>query len=299
MKISRHDALLLLVVLIWGANFGFVKVSLKEIDPVAFSAARLLLGAPAMLLVLRFFDKSLLLEGNRIVKTRADLTRFAALSLFLAGDYVLFIKGVALTTSANASILYSASPILIAALGIIRGKRLNRLTGLGLVTAFSGVVMVIAASEGAGITGFWNSATIQGDIIIGMAVICWALFTHFSTTVLDRYSAIRVTAYAMTGAAVIAGLSSYGALLSQAWNTVSFMGWAGLVYSTVLSTVVSLAIWYYAVSKIGPLKVVAFQYLIPVTAIILAFVVWKEALYPFQVVGGVLVLAGVRFVRLS
>lgn len=299
MKLPRHDIMLLMVVLIWGANFGVVKTALTEIEPIAFSALRLILGTPAMLLILFLFEKRLLLETGGLVKTRSDIIIFIALSVFLTGDFVFFVKGLAYTTSANASILYSASPILIAALSIMRGTGLNRTGVMGLALAFGGVLMVIGAPKDFSVSAFATSETIRGDALIFIGVVSWAFFTHLSTLVLDRYSAIRVTTYAMVGAAILSTGFSLGPILGQSWLSVSPQGWAGLMYATGLSTVLCLAIWYYAVSKIGPLKVVAFQYLVPVTAIVLAFVLWKEAIYPTQVIGGLLVLAGVRFVRVS
>jgi drug/metabolite transporter (DMT)-like permease len=298
MKISLHDVLLVFVVTIWGANFGFVKTALGEIQPLAFNVLRLLIGAPAMLIILFAFEKRLLLPGRRVFLRRGDILPFAALSLFLMGDFALYVKGLALTSSANASILYSMAPVTVAILSVFRGARLSRGCVLGLGLALGGVLLVITGQD-APLTALAGQQTRLGDFIVLGAVLSWAFFSHFSVYVLDRYSAVRVTTYAMMGAAVTSIAFFLPSFLGQSWAGLSPMGWAGVFYSSLLSNTMCLAIWYYAISKLGPVKVMTFEYLVPVIALFLASLLWKEAVLPAQVLGAALVLLGVRLVHSS
>lgn len=294
MRITRQDVMLLLVVLIWGGSFGFVKFAQQEIDPLAFAVARLLLGAPAMLAILWVRERRLPVRPAAL--SRADLLVFGGLSLFLAGDYILFSIGLAYTSSAKASIFYSACPIIVALLSAARGRRVTATAAGGLALAVVGVTFVILAGTG----GIDRLAGIgAGDLVVFTGVVSWAFFTYYSSHVLDRYSPIRVSAYAMVGAAVMCFGLCFRVVFSQQWLGLSWAAWSGLVYAAGLSTVLCIVIWYDAVSRLGPLKVITFQYLVPVTATVLAFMVWKEALYPLQIAGGVLVLAGVQVVRRS
>jgi drug/metabolite transporter (DMT)-like permease len=43
--VSRIDALLLLMALIWGTNFSIVKYAFVEIDPQAFNAIRMVIAS--------------------------------------------------------------------------------------------------------------------------------------------------------------------------------------------------------------------------------------------------------------
>jgi drug/metabolite transporter (DMT)-like permease len=49
--VTTLDFLLLLMVLIWGANFSVVKVALRDFPEVAFNAARLLVATVVFLSV--------------------------------------------------------------------------------------------------------------------------------------------------------------------------------------------------------------------------------------------------------
>ncbi|MEW6081064.1 MAG: DMT family transporter [Bacillota bacterium] len=298
LKLSLHDVLLIFVVTIWGANFGFVKTALNEVQPLAFNVLRLLIGVPAMLITLFVFEKRLWLPGRRVFLQRGDILPFAALSIFLMGDFTLYVKGLALTSSANASILYSMAPVTVAILSMFRGARFSRGCVLGLGLALGGVLLVITGQD-APLTALAGQQTRLGDLIVLGAVLSWAFFSHFSVHVLDRYSAVRVTTYAMMGAAVTSIAFFLPSFLGQSWAGLSPMGWAGVFYSSLLSNTMCLAIWYYAISKLGPVKVMTFEYLVPVIALFLASLLWKEAVLPAQVLGASLVLLGVRLVHSS
>ena len=298
LKISRHDFLLGVVLLIWGFNFGFVKEALQEFEPLAFNVVRLLLGMPALLLMVYQNEKRIVLDNGRLVRNSRDYLIFAGLSLFLAGDNIFYVWGLARTSSANASILYTLSPIVVAVFAVLGGTGLSRLCILGLVIAFWGCATVISGSLNP-VMAFVVRGSPAGDLVVLLGVVCWAGFTHFSPHVLDRYSPVRVTAYASIGAAALSLILCFKTLFAQSWASVSWLGWSGLVYSALLSNVLCLAIWYYAISKIGPLKVISVEYLLPVTAIGMAFFIWGEPVYYSHIMGAVLVLAGVRLVRSS
>ena len=48
----RIDALLLLMAVIWGTNYSIVKSALRELDPQAFNAARMMLASAIFLAII-------------------------------------------------------------------------------------------------------------------------------------------------------------------------------------------------------------------------------------------------------
>jgi drug/metabolite transporter (DMT)-like permease len=60
-----------------------------------------------------------------------------------------------------------------------------------------------------------------------------------------------------------------------------------------MASVAAYMIFYYALSKISASRVIAFSYLQPVLATILAILFLGERLTPYLLVGGALVLVGV------
>ncbi len=62
---SRVDALLVLMVLIWGANFSVIKRSFEEVPPQAFNALRLVIASAVFLLAINI-AKRLAQRGDHI-----------------------------------------------------------------------------------------------------------------------------------------------------------------------------------------------------------------------------------------
>jgi drug/metabolite transporter (DMT)-like permease len=108
--LSRIDALLLLMTLIWGANYAIVKSAFSEIDPQAFNAVRMLSATVLFLIVMAVARRS---EGRAsatgVFYTPAPFTKrdwWTLAWLGLVGHFlyqVLFIGGLSRTSVANSS----------------------------------------------------------------------------------------------------------------------------------------------------------------------------------------------------
>ena len=64
----------------------------------------------------------------------------------------------------------------------------------------------------------------------------------------------------------------------------------------VVSTFIAFLIFFWAVSRFGASRGALISYLAPIAALLIAFVVLGERPLPLQLVGAVIVLAGVRLV---
>jgi len=158
---------MLLVVLIWGANFAIVKGALSAIPPLAFVALRFV-GATLLLFPLLW-----LREGWQPLP-RGGWPRLIALGVVGNTLYQpLFVEGLARTTSANSSLILSATPMLVASLGALLGlEKVTRRLAVGIGLAFGGVALVLVA-RGASL----SAQTFVGDLLVLAATFCWSLYT--------------------------------------------------------------------------------------------------------------------------
>jgi drug/metabolite transporter (DMT)-like permease len=82
----------------------------------------------------------------------------------------------------------------------------------------------------------------------------------------------------------------HGEVLARApWAT-----WARLGYLGVITSVISYLLWYFALSRLEASRVAVFSNLQPVFTAVAALVLLQEPIHWELVVGGALVLAGVR-----
>jgi drug/metabolite transporter (DMT)-like permease len=142
---------------------------------------------------------------------------------------VLFAIGLDLTTSAISSLLIGTIPIWTALLAMALGwERISTRTWVGIALAFGGVVLVTLGSPQG------NSSTqdlLVGNLLTLGAAICWAGYTVFSKRLLERYSALRVSAVGLVVG--VPGLWPFAALelCSVDWRAPAALGvWKHSLY---------------------------------------------------------------------
>jgi drug/metabolite transporter (DMT)-like permease len=308
-SVSRLDWLLLLMTLIWGTNYALVKSAFRDIDPQAFNALRLIEASAVMvgvnLLVRRFaaargdaaagIDEVASIFHTPAVVTRRDWLRLAWLGLVGHCLYqYLFIGGLAQTSVANGALIVSASPIVIALLSTVMGKeRLGALHWTGTVLSFLGIYIVVG--RGAEV----SDASLRGDLMLLAAVVGWALYTIGARPLMARHSPVGVTALSMLLGTIMYLPLAAPALTRQDWTAVSALTWIKLTYSSLFAICVAYTIWYAAVREIGSARTSVYSNLLPIVAMVTAYVWLGEPLGLDKLGGAAAVLAGVALTRLG
>jgi drug/metabolite transporter (DMT)-like permease len=289
--------LLLLVTLIWGTNYALVKSVFRELDPQAFNAVRMLLasgvmGATSLIARRRTFHD---MFHTSAPVTRSDWLRLAWVGVVGYGMYqYLFVGGLARTSVANSALIVSATPIVITFLSAAaRHERPGPLHWAGTVLSLAGIYVVVG--HGAHLT----EESLRGDLMLMGSVLCWAVYTIGARPLMERHSPVGVTALAMLiGTAVYLPLAAPN-LARVAWGEVSAVVWLKLVYSAVFALCVSYTIWYAAVRAIGSARTSVYSNLLPIVAMITAFVWLHEPIGMSKLLGASAVLAGVAITRMG
>jgi drug/metabolite transporter (DMT)-like permease len=295
--VTAIDGLLLLMVLIWGSNYTIIKSAFSEIDPQAFNALRmieastLLVGAMALARRRRW-------NPARIFYTPDPLTRrdAAALAALGAVGHCLyqycFVGGVARTSVANAALILAASPMVITLVSAAVGAdRISRRHWAGVALSFAGIYL--ALGRGARLAG----ESVTGDLLMGAAVLCWACYTVGARPLMQRHSPVAVTALSMLCGTALYLPICLPALMRVDWERVSGVTWASLVYSGAAAIAIAYVIWYAAVRELGSSRTAIYSNLLPVVAMLTAWIWLGESLGPAKLFGVAAVLAGVALTR--
>jgi drug/metabolite transporter (DMT)-like permease len=289
------DALLLLMTLIWGTNYALVKSAFRELDPQAFNALRLLLASIVMAATSRIARGRTpddIFHTPEPV-TRREWVRLAWLGLIGHCLYqYLFVGGLARTSVANGALLLAFTPIVITLASTVTGHdRPGLLHWAGTLLSLVGIYIVVGHGAHA------SAASLRGDLMLMGAVLCWALYTMGARALMVRHSPVGVTALSMLiGTAVYVPIAAPN-LARVAWGAVSAVTWMKLVYSAILSICVAYTIWYAAVRAIGSARTAVYSNLMPIVAMITAWVWLHEPIGPAKVLGAFAVLAGVALAR--
>lgn len=286
------DTSLVGVALIWGINIPIMKNGLEQIDIFVFNAIRLTVSAAALALF-AWSERRRRTRSSSGVKTRQILIY----ALMISAVYqLLFLVGIAYTTSGNTALIIATVPMWTALLSrLFLGERLQRLAWWGLVIALIGTA-IVALQKGDVAAG---SEHLLGNVVVLGSALLWAGGTVYSRPLLTQISPMQLSA----AAAVIAlpfhllfAAGKYEASL-PALRDVNL--WLIILYSGILSSGLALPMWNYGVRHAGPSHAAIIQNLVPLFAIIAAWLARGEAVTVPQMIGGVLILGGLVTMRMS
>jgi drug/metabolite transporter (DMT)-like permease len=276
---------------IWGVNFSVIKIALREFDPLAFNAIRFVLASLTLFVFLR-------LSGAVPFPARRHWGRVIFLGFLANIVYqLLFIYGVQATLAGNAGLVLATTPVWTLILASVLGREHHGFPVWGGVLATLGgmVLVVLGGDGGAGL----GEGLLMGDLMLVLAAITWAAYTVGTQALTREYGALAVTSWTLWVGTI--GLVALGgpSLWSLDLPAISRIGWMGVVYSGVLAIAVAYLIWNYGLEHIGGPRTAAFSNLVPVVALITAALWLGEDPGPTQVVGAIIIIAGVWVARMA
>ena len=277
---------LLLTVFFFGTNFTAVKLVVQSVPPILFAATRFTLAGLLLLPLV-------LLSGPEGRLSRRDLLPMLGLGLVgVTLTQSVFTVGVGLTTAANTALVYSTAPVWGMLLGFALGWERPRASGvLGIGLCLGGVGTIVYGSLD------FAGTSLLGDALILVAAVFWGSYTVLTLSLLRRYSALAVATYAM----ILGGLAAFplAALDQSSLDLAALDGltWAAAAYSALCSSAFGFAAWGWGVSHVGANRVLIYQYLVTLTGVSTGILLLGEDFGVGQLVGAVVILAGVYLAR--
>jgi drug/metabolite transporter (DMT)-like permease len=280
------EASLLVAVVFLGTNPVAVKVTVSEVPPLPFVAARFTLAG--LLLLVNVLVLGLDRPGRR------DILSMAGVGLVSVGvNNVAFTLGVSMTTASDTALIYAAVPIWGILLGLALGlERPTRWDVVGVALAFLGVGVVVYGGLGGG-----GGTSLEGDLLVVIATVCWGSYAVLSLPLLRRYSPLVVAAYTMLSGDLAAAPFALPSIASAEWGAVSSGAWEAVAYSTLLVAAFGFYAWQRGVSRVGANRVLVYQYLITLVGVASGVVLLGEGLPANKILGGAVILGGVSLAR--
>jgi drug/metabolite transporter (DMT)-like permease len=284
---SLAPFMLALVSLTWGMNFGIVKFAYNEIHPLIFGAIRFTLSS-FFILGITFWK-----EGSLRIHAR-DIGNICLVGGCGVGLYQVFWSlGLNWTYATNSALLFSTQPLFgILYLWIIKSESLSKSACLGTGLAFAGALFVILRPD-AGM--HLELSTVKGDVFTLLACICFAIFfSARAKPLLKTYSALRLTGYSMLFGSIVLWIFAAWSLKETGLSGLTVNTWICLAYAVLVSGVLGHILWYEGIGRLGLSKTLVYQYLVPIWAMLFNFLFMGEALFYQQILGGIVILLGIR-----
>jgi len=277
-------AYLALLVGVVSVSFAAIFIRLAEAPPLVIAAYRLTI---ASLILIPLAGKKIMPSVKRL--SGRDGLLLLLSGFFLALHFALWITSLSYTSIASSVILVTCHPAFVAIVSyFLWSERLNRLTIGGMAIAFVGIVLINYGGFAIG------SRAILGDTLALIAGFAMGGYLIIGGQVKARIEILPYLTMVYAGAAVIL-------LLATAGFGYSFTGYSGTTYlMMVLLAVVPQLIGHSSFNlavRLIPVTFVSVAILgEPVGATLLGYFILDEVPTVKELIGGVLILAGIFIV---
>lgn len=280
----RDWIVLLLLSLVWGSSFLFIKLGVNELPPVVVVAGRLLGGALFLVAVLRWQKGSL--PPRRLWPALALVALFNNVLPF-----ILIAWGEQWVASGLASILNATTPLFSVVVATSFGdERLSWQKVVGVAIGFIGVVVLI----GDGIRGLSHNT--WGELAIIVASASYALGALFIRRWLQGGRPVSLAG----GQLVMAFLLTAPLLTIPANHPASMPSTIAIGSVAALGLIgsgLAYVLYYRLIMAVGATRTLMVTYLVPLTAIIWGWLLLDETLSLRTFLGMGFIFSGILLVN--
>ena len=266
-----------------GIGFAPILVRLSEIGPSAIAFYRLLFALP-------FLWAWWLLEqkGSSASKPRvaADFRLLAVAGLLFTADLATWHWSLTFTSVANSTLLANFAPFFVT-LGawLLFRERAGTVFMLGMLVAFAGAALLLGASFEL------SRRNVMGDLLAIVAAVFYGGYLLTVKHLRERFSTATIMAWSgivSTAGFLLVSIASGERLVPQTPKE-----WGILITLALVSHVGGQTLIAYAFGHL-PAGVSSLNLLVqPVVAALVACLVLAERLSGLQMIGGLIVLAGI------
>jgi len=277
----------LILCLVWGTTWIFIKIGLEDLPPITFAAARFILAV----LILAPLIKILKFE---LPRTRGQwkliaLTGFLQFSI----NYSLVFWSEQYITSGLAAVLQAMITVfgLLLAWIFLPNERITKLKIAAVMIGIVGVAVI-----------FIDQLRVENWMAFaGCVAIVVGAYAAAQASILVKAKAGSLHPASLVFAQMLCGLPAiiiYA--LVQEGNPLTF-NWTMraivcVVYLTVFGTITAFWLYYWLLSKIESTKAMMISLVTPLIAVVIGAIVLGETLPPQTGVGGILIIASIGLI---
>lgn len=277
----------LILCLIWGTTWIFIKIGLYDLPPLAFAAARFILAISILFVVIR-------VQKIPLPKT-AKQWRMIALTgvLQFSINYSMVFWSEQYITSGLAAVLQAMITVfgLILAWIFLPNERITKLKVLAVCIGIIGVAVI-----------FYDQLRVQSLMaFLGCAGVVVGSYAAAQASIL-----VKAKGGALHPAALVFGQMICGLPLILTYSLVvegdpfthhwSWRAILCILYLTILGTIAAFWLYYWLLSKIESTKAMMISLVTPLIAVVIGAVTIGEKMPPQTGIGGLLIIASIGLI---
>jgi len=277
------------VYLVWGTSYMATRVGVLHLPPLLFAGVRFFISG-VLLMAIAFW------RGLSPLDLAGQWRHVLVMSLLgVAICNGLHTWGMQWVPSHTSALLNASSALWIVVFGLfgVRAHRPGTRAVAGLAIGFAGTVLLILPAAA---TSAETATPLIPQLAILLACVVWSLGTIYM-----RNASVKLDLFAMVGSQMLVGgilLSLVGAATGEIdeWNW-SRPGLISLAYLTVFSSCFAYLAYGWLALHATPAVVGTYSYVNPALAAVVGYVGLGERLSSAQVIGALIILAGVVMIN--
>ncbi|MFM8392385.1 MAG: DMT family transporter [Acidobacteriota bacterium] len=279
-----------LLSLIWGSTWIFIKLGLRELPPLTFAGLRFLVASIAL-------SGILLLRRARVPQDRRQLFWLAGTGIIsITINYGLVFWGETRIPSGLAAVLQATIPVfgIVIAHYLLPTERLTLRKLAGIVIGFTGVGIIFF--DQIRIDG---RAGLEGSLALLLSSLCIASGNVLIKSKLQHLDpAVIATGQMLCGfpPLLLAGWWWEGSPLALVWSPLAI---GALLYLAIVGSAVAFLLYYWMVTRIEVTKTMLISLVIPVVALFIGAVTIGEQITLSILFGSGAILAGIALILVT
>jgi len=270
----------------WGGTFIAGRMIAQNVGPFSAAFLRFSIASVFLLfLVWKNEGKLPLLKKNQII----PIILLGMTGVFMYN--VFFFKGLKIIEAGRASVIIANNPILIALLSTYFFKeRLSLLKIIGILISVSGAIVVITRGH---ILEIFQGSVGRGELYILGCVANWVTYSLIGKVVMKDLSPLLSVTYSVIVGTVVLFLPAYFEGVTHDFFSYSPPEWFSLFYLGFCGTVLGFVWYYQGIQRIGPMKAGLFLNFVPISGVLLGFLILGESITFSLIIGVIFVSSGV------
>jgi len=167
-----------------------------------------------------------------------------------------FLVGIKLANASHAGIAYALVPVLVYWISLLLGRTPFTLRmGLASAIAFAGAVVVdLSTGQVASQPARFGLSVFVGDVLLLSAALSWSLFVVLSQPLVKELGAVQtLTSVFLIGTLwqipLVAADALWFDLSTFELSSVTWRGWAGLAFITLITAYLNYLLWYLVTAR--------------------------------------------------
>jgi drug/metabolite transporter (DMT)-like permease len=279
----------LVLCLIWGSTWLFIKLGLSDLPPFTFAGIRFVIGSAILFAIVKA-------RRLTLPRTRADWTLLATTGvLSFSLNYGLLFWGEQYISSGLAALLQATIPVfgLVIAHFYLPDEQMTRVKIFGVVMGVAGVGVI-----------FSNQLSVAGPkALAGCAALVLGSACAAYANVLVKARGVNLNPAILAGGQMFFGLIPLlligipleGNPLHFHWTRMAIIS---LFYLAIVGSVVAFLLYYWLVQNMDVTNTMLIALVTPVIAVSLGVMVLNEELNWRTFAGGAMIISGIALIVL-